>query len=102
MGKARSTLSPFGPARPKEKEQRHHAPMTKVRMTVPLTPSFTRQVSLGTTDQPNGVEGRKDGVPSHKKLMAQQAKFSCIDDDSRGRLSQTDPGLNSSTAPLAE
>ena len=73
MGKARSTLGPFGPERPKEKEQRYHAPMTKVRMTVPLTPSFTQQVSLGTMDHPNGMEERKEGVPSPKKLMAHPA-----------------------------
>lgn len=48
-----------------------------------------------------GRNTRKDRAPSSKELLAQQAKHSHADDDSRGRLSQTDLSSSSSSATLA-
>lgn len=88
---------PFGPGRLEEKGQRHQCPNNKgggdnaTHTIIHLTSVTEHQGPAKLC----GRNTRKDRAPSSKELMAQQAKHSRADGDSRGRLSSSSSSATS-------
>lgn len=81
---------PFGPGRLEEKGQRHQCPNQQGGGNA--THTIIHLTSVTEHRGPAklcGRDTRKDRAPSSKELMAQQAKHSRADGDSRGRLSSS-------------